>query len=268
MSVSIRPRHQQQQQPPQQAQSPSRHGHLRPIAAVEGGEPALPPPPPSGPLGRPEPDLSRRRKSTHAKRSIITHVACQPCQRRKHKCDGQRPICTPCLARNRGDCAYDAAGDQRRTTALKTRIQDLSRQAEDLKTIVRGIAAAPDRDAAFATARLLAAEGFAQAADVANAFRLEQAHEETASEQRDWAGDTFLAAGAVEADPAASYSYHSASEAAMLNAAFQHTGAGDISFPPWPSQTQSESLALAQSDYENTPIEPSASDASVPERAE
>ncbi|KAH7053501.1 hypothetical protein B0J12DRAFT_698679 [Macrophomina phaseolina] len=258
MSVSIRPRH--QQQPPQQhhqeqSQPSSQHGHQRPAAAVDGGEPALLPPPPPGTRGRPEPGLSRRPKSTQSKRSIITHVACQPCQRRKHKCDGQRPVCTSCLAKSRDDCAYDATGDQRRTTALKTRIQDLRRQAEDLKDIVRGIVAAPDHEAAFATARMLVAEGFTHTADIANAFRTEQANEESVSEQRDWAHDVFLADSLVVAHPPALYSYPTTSDPAMANATFQHDGAGGMPFPPLSFQRQEEPLELIQSDYENMPIE-------------
>ncbi|OJD37374.1 fungal specific transcription factor domain-containing protein [Diplodia corticola] len=119
----------------------------------------------------PHPAANRRRQSAQAKRKTVVAVACQPCQRRKHKCDGERPTCTPCLARNRSDCAYDAEGDQRRTSALKGRIETLSRQVDDLKDIVTAIAVDPAPQRACETARQLAADGFLNTAQAAHALR-------------------------------------------------------------------------------------------------
>ncbi|KKY22046.1 putative nitrogen assimilation transcription factor [Diplodia seriata] len=123
----------------------------------------------------PEPGVPRRRRQhTQARRNTVVAVACQPCQRRKHKCDGERPTCKPCLARNRSDCAYDSDGDQRRTSALKSRIETLSRQVQDLQDILTGIAVDPNSHQACATARQLADDGFLNTAQVAHTLRTQQ----------------------------------------------------------------------------------------------
>ncbi|KAJ9647965.1 hypothetical protein H2199_001742 [Coniosporium tulheliwenetii] len=118
---------------------------------------------------------------TLPKRMQITAVACQPCQQRKSKvccdalkqapqrnktdvnpvqCDGIRPTCSSCVAKKRTDCAYDAAGDQRRTAALKQRIRALEKQAIDLKAIISGICLSADKDAAILVALQLQADEF------------------------------------------------------------------------------------------------------------
>lgn len=73
--------------------------------------------------------------------------------------------------RNRTDCTYDVDGDQRRTNALKSRIQTLSKEIEDLKDIIRGVASAADLDQARATVHQLADQSFLNTAEVADAFR-------------------------------------------------------------------------------------------------
>lgn len=83
------------------------------------------------------------------KRTQITAVACQPCQQRKSKCDGARPICSSCVTKKRTDCTYDTAGDQRRTAALKQRIKVLEKQIHEVKELVRVICSAADKDAAI-----------------------------------------------------------------------------------------------------------------------
>ncbi|KAH7012023.1 hypothetical protein B0J12DRAFT_706023 [Macrophomina phaseolina] len=119
----------------------------------------------SGPAQRPK--ANRRR--TH-----ITPVACQPCQQRKHKCDGARPICTPCVARQRTDCFYNVAGDQRRTTSLKQRIRDLESQTQGLKDILAGISRANDHDAAIELAQQLVANDFRNTQEVSHTLRRDE----------------------------------------------------------------------------------------------
>lgn len=80
-------------------------------------------------------------------------------------------MCSPCMVKKRADCCYDAAGDQRRTSALKQRIRDLTRQTGDLKAVIAGIGTAVDKDAATAIARQLDTDDFDALADVAQAFR-------------------------------------------------------------------------------------------------
>ncbi|KAK7721527.1 hypothetical protein SLS57_005207 [Botryosphaeria dothidea] len=138
------------------------HGSVRPIvsAAAAGG---------SGPFARR--DSLPLQRPRPPKRSNITPVACQPCQQRKHKCDGARPVCTPCVVKKRSDCTYDAAGDQRRTSSLKQRIRDLETQVDDLKDIITGIGCAGDSNAAAALAHQLAHARFRTTAEVVRSLR-------------------------------------------------------------------------------------------------
>lgn len=169
-------------------------------------------------------------------------------------------MCTPCLARRRSDCVYDATADKRRTTALKARIQHLSKQAEDLEDIVRGIAAASDPGVAFATVRQLVAEGFAQAADVACTFRQEHSgggeeEEEEASQWNCQTDGALATNGATANGSTALYMYAPSIDETFVN----HVDPGGVSFSPWQFQVQNEPLEFVQSDYENTPIEVSIS---------
>ncbi|OJD38759.1 nitrogen assimilation transcription factor nira protein [Diplodia corticola] len=132
-----------------------------------------------------------------SKRTKVTLVACQSCQHRKHKCDGARPICSQCRARKRPDCTYDAAGDQRRTSALKQRIRDLERQTRDLQDVLVGIGASADSEAAASTARQLADGGFQHTAEVAQAFRMDETKDKTHAES--WKNITVRPAGYGEA---------------------------------------------------------------------
>lgn len=166
-------------------------------------------------------------------------------------------MCTPCLGKRRSDCVYDATADKRRTTALKARIQHLSKQAEDLEDIIRGIAAASDPGVAFATVRQLVAEGFAQAADVAGTFRQEHSGgEEGQASQWNCQTDGALATnGATANGPTALCMYAPSIDETFVN----HVDPGGVSFSPWQFQVQNEPLEFVQSDYENTPTEVSIS---------
>jgi hypothetical protein len=60
------------------------------------------------------------------------------------KCDGQRPVCTACKTkRTDSECLYDSAGDQRRTSSLKERIDSGEREIRDLRTIIQTMCADP-----------------------------------------------------------------------------------------------------------------------------
>ncbi|KAH7063236.1 hypothetical protein B0J12DRAFT_162812 [Macrophomina phaseolina] len=113
------------------------------------------------------------------KRSNVTSVACEPCQRRKQKCDGKRPVCSRCLGRTRHECIYDAGADQRRTTALKGQIQELQQRCDELKDIICSIGAAPNAGAAIAVAHHLAANNFQAVPEAAHALRAAQARSGT-----------------------------------------------------------------------------------------
>jgi len=72
------------------------------------------------------------------KRAQIS-VACEVCRRRKAKCDGIRPNCGPCEARQ-FECRYATDPDATRMTTLKRRFETVSqekRQLEELYEMLR-----------------------------------------------------------------------------------------------------------------------------------
>ncbi|KAF2842388.1 hypothetical protein M501DRAFT_1013732 [Patellaria atrata CBS 101060] len=76
-------------------------------------------------------------------------------------CDGARPVCSPCQKKSPQDCHYDAAGDQRRTSALKQRVLDLENENADLKRIINELApdASPNKVTGAAHTPNLAFQG-------------------------------------------------------------------------------------------------------------
>lgn len=80
-------------------------------------------------------------------------------------------MCTPCLVKERPDCCYDAAGDQRRTSSLKQRIKDLETRTNDLQGIITSIGSSDDKDAATALAHHLSHARFRNIAEVAHSLR-------------------------------------------------------------------------------------------------
>lgn len=61
------------------------------------------------PLGYADPAATtRRRRPIHGKRNIITPIACQPCQRRKHKASSPTRLTPPPTRRSRPPVRWDA----------------------------------------------------------------------------------------------------------------------------------------------------------------
>lgn len=205
-----------------------------------------------------------------SKRSKVTLVACQPCQHRKHKvsrtqpdpvrdvelthlrddqCDGARPVCSQCRARKRPDCTYDAAGDQRRTSALKQRILELERQTRDLQDVVVGIGSATDKDAAIAIARQLADNGFQRTAEVAQALRMDETLKDTfANSQRSQAMLRSAEYGEAADDTLVNASPSSAETVDSLDL----EGVVDPNLQYWPIDTAEADAQLGQAKYDNT----------------
>ncbi|OCL04980.1 hypothetical protein AOQ84DRAFT_299807 [Glonium stellatum] len=73
-------------------------------------------------------------RPTYAKRGKITIVACVPCRRRKTKCDGKRPACSQCIARD-GSCLYDMTDEQRRLTFLRDNVEHLEEEKGALENL-------------------------------------------------------------------------------------------------------------------------------------
>ncbi|KIW08512.1 uncharacterized protein PV09_01406 [Verruconis gallopava] len=76
---------------------------------------------------------------TSSGRREVVAMACQPCRKRKTKCDGQRPTCSACVQRGHTNCFYDSSSDMRRTSALKKRIDQLLDDITSLRNIILSI---------------------------------------------------------------------------------------------------------------------------------
>ncbi|QDS77394.1 hypothetical protein FKW77_006125 [Venturia effusa] len=105
------------------------------------------------------------------KRQAVTSVACGHCQKQKCKCDGVRPMCGPCGKRGRQDCTYDLPRDQRRSTFMRERIEELNREMSELKDIIRSICSAEDHEAAVEAARTLIVTDFENVQEIAQLLR-------------------------------------------------------------------------------------------------
>ncbi|OWY53979.1 bzip transcription factor protein [Alternaria alternata] len=93
-------------------------------------------------------------------RGKITLVACAGCRRRKSKCDGARPECNTCRSRSL-TCVYDVAGNAKTIIRLRACVRQLTKELDDMKSVVSLLAAAPDRGSAGNWASELEKNGFA-----------------------------------------------------------------------------------------------------------
>jgi len=73
------------------------------------------------------------RSNTAGRRKLA--VACGACRQRKQKCDGQRPVCTPCRSRST-ECQYETQPDETRYTAIKRRTDNLEKEAQDYREVL------------------------------------------------------------------------------------------------------------------------------------
>ncbi|PBK95982.1 hypothetical protein ARMGADRAFT_868612, partial [Armillaria gallica] len=75
-------------------------------------------------------------KSSSSKTHLPKGSACMNCRRRKIKCDGLRPVCSPCSSSDAfRDCEYVERGTRSKTQAIEAqitvhenRIQELEQQ--------------------------------------------------------------------------------------------------------------------------------------------
>ena len=117
--------------------------------------PALPNPaiPGSRPLhggspgGAPQPPNPGPTKPTYSKRGKITIVACVNCRRRKTKCDGQRPVCGQCAARDGTQCHYDMNEEQRRLTYLRENVEHLHEEKNSLESLIWNLKISTEEEA-------------------------------------------------------------------------------------------------------------------------
>ncbi|KAF1960318.1 hypothetical protein CC80DRAFT_404446 [Byssothecium circinans] len=69
--------------------------------------------------GRDDVELNAK---TNKRRRCVVSSACQPCRKRKSKCDGGLPVCATCTAVYKTPCFYDAESESRRSkTAAGTK---------------------------------------------------------------------------------------------------------------------------------------------------
>ncbi|KAF1348955.1 hypothetical protein BDV97DRAFT_297385 [Delphinella strobiligena] len=95
-------------------------------------------------------------RAAKPKRAVV-HVACLACRKLRIKCDGQRPLCTPCSRREEA-CEYDVEANTTRTSALKRKNETLEREVEHYKELYRVIREQPEYDAAEVFRRIRATE--------------------------------------------------------------------------------------------------------------
>ncbi len=136
------------------------------------------------------------------------------------KCDGGRPVCSACIAKRRPDCVYDAAGDQRRTTALKKKIQHLEQQTGDLKDVIASLMSVSGRVDAHALVQKLQLDGFQGLEAVAEQLR---AHGYSSSASTPTSTDVAL-------EPGLQMLFQGADAACPVAAEFQGLR---VVLPPW-----------------------------------
>lgn len=73
-------------------------------------------------------------------------VACDACRHRKQKCDGVRPICTPCKSR-KAECSYETQPDETRYSAIKRKTENLEKESQAYKELLISLRVRPEDEA-------------------------------------------------------------------------------------------------------------------------
>ncbi|TLD05636.1 hypothetical protein E2P81_ATG10456 [Venturia nashicola] len=79
-------------------------------------------------------------------RRTLIESACTACQKRKSRCDGQRPTCSRCQAL-RTPCGYNAEEGESRWSALRRRNRTLERERDEARDVIAQIHSRSDSDA-------------------------------------------------------------------------------------------------------------------------
>lgn len=104
--------------------------------------------------GAPTPPSGGPSRPTYSKRGKITIVACVNCRRRKTKCDGQRPQCSQCKARDGTQCHYDMNEEQRRLTYLRENVEQLHEEKNSLENLIHNLRVSSEEEAVEILRRL------------------------------------------------------------------------------------------------------------------
>ncbi|KAJ3929722.1 MAG: hypothetical protein NXY57DRAFT_899501 [Lentinula lateritia] len=74
------------------------------------------------------------KKSSSGHTPLQRGLACLSCRKRKLKCDGQKPVCTPCIKMKRADeCEYEDRRQKSRTQKLKEKLAMLEDRIKELE---------------------------------------------------------------------------------------------------------------------------------------
>ena len=73
-------------------------------------------------------------------------VACEPCRKKKCKCDGKRPVCGTCVARET-ECVYDGEPDARRSVTLKRKNEALVEEVKRMRDLLESMRSKPQSEA-------------------------------------------------------------------------------------------------------------------------
>ncbi|KAF2671438.1 hypothetical protein BT63DRAFT_217123 [Microthyrium microscopicum] len=94
---------------------------------------------------------------------VATKIACEPCRKRRSKCDGLRPTCTTCKD-NGENCSYEIQVGQTRSMLQKQQLQGL-------KDIISSIATEQESSNFLSIALTLHHNDFRNIAQVASSLR-------------------------------------------------------------------------------------------------
>lgn len=91
--------------------------------------------------------LNNAQRPKKRKRQQIL-VSCNSCRQRHVKCDGVRPICTPCHSRSKSNCVFDTqAEDETRISSLKRNNKALQDRLSALERSFKHICELPEDEA-------------------------------------------------------------------------------------------------------------------------
>lgn len=86
-------------------------------------------------------------------RANLARVACDPCRKRKSKCDGQLPRCTLCLTSGR-ECRYEADPGKTRTESLKRKNEELQERLDVMERLIYALRSSPEPESAAILQRI------------------------------------------------------------------------------------------------------------------
>jgi len=109
------------------------------------------PAPTEGSDGDQEPPQRPGKSSGRIKPNI--QIACETCRRRKTRCDGQRPKCSSCVARNE-ECVFQPVSQETNYQALKRRLEQVEHSLDQMNELYAYLKTKPYEEALEILARI------------------------------------------------------------------------------------------------------------------